>query len=116
MTIGFGAGSTTDEVLAGVDLSGKRALVIGVSADLGMEAARELGIGFVAYRPLGRGFLTGRIKPVPETERRRCLEDNLGALAVTLGAADRERIEAILPLGIVEDTRYPASMMADIDA
>ncbi|MFH1018414.1 MAG: aldo/keto reductase [Pseudomonadota bacterium] len=26
------------------------------------EACRELGVGFVAYSPLGRGFLTGRIK------------------------------------------------------
>jgi aryl-alcohol dehydrogenase-like predicted oxidoreductase len=27
-----------------------------------LAACRELGIGFVAYSPLGRGFLTGRIK------------------------------------------------------
>ncbi len=27
-----------------------------------LEACRELGIGFVAYSPLGRGFLTGRYK------------------------------------------------------
>ncbi len=27
-----------------------------------LEATRELGIGFVAYSPLGRGFLTGAIK------------------------------------------------------
>jgi len=26
-----------------------------------LEACRELGVGFVAYSPLGRGFLTGRI-------------------------------------------------------
>src|ERR1700760_2887807 len=38
----FGAKSTTDEVLAGVDLSGKRALVTGVSAGLGVETARAL--------------------------------------------------------------------------
>ena len=31
----FGAHSTTDEVLAGVDLRGKRVLVTGVSAGLG---------------------------------------------------------------------------------
>jgi NAD(P)-dependent dehydrogenase (short-subunit alcohol dehydrogenase family) len=39
---GFGAHSTTDEVLAGIDLSGKRALVTGVSAGLGVETARVL--------------------------------------------------------------------------
>jgi NAD(P)-dependent dehydrogenase (short-subunit alcohol dehydrogenase family) len=39
---GFGATSTTDQVLAGVDLSGKRVLVTGVSAGLGVETARAL--------------------------------------------------------------------------
>jgi NAD(P)-dependent dehydrogenase (short-subunit alcohol dehydrogenase family) len=38
----FGAETTTDEVLAGVDLSGKRILVTGVSAGLGVETARVL--------------------------------------------------------------------------
>ncbi|QPF84062.1 SDR family NAD(P)-dependent oxidoreductase [Bradyrhizobium genosp. L] len=38
----FGATSTTDEVLAGIDLSGKRVLVTGVSAGLGVETARAL--------------------------------------------------------------------------
>ena len=38
----FGATSTTDEVLQGMDLSGKRILVTGVSAGLGVETARTL--------------------------------------------------------------------------
>jgi NAD(P)-dependent dehydrogenase (short-subunit alcohol dehydrogenase family) len=38
----FGAESTTDQVLHGVDLSGKRILVTGVSAGLGVETARVL--------------------------------------------------------------------------
>ncbi len=38
----FGATSTTDEVLDGVNLSGKRILVTGVSAGLGVETARAL--------------------------------------------------------------------------
>ena len=42
MTGTFGAASTTDEVLAGLDLSGKRILVTGVSAGLGVETARSL--------------------------------------------------------------------------
>jgi NAD(P)-dependent dehydrogenase (short-subunit alcohol dehydrogenase family) len=42
MTGKFGATSTTDEVLEGVDLSGKRILVTGVSAGLGVETARTL--------------------------------------------------------------------------
>jgi NAD(P)-dependent dehydrogenase (short-subunit alcohol dehydrogenase family) len=42
MTKTFGAESTTDEVLDGVSLSGKRILVTGVSAGLGVETARAL--------------------------------------------------------------------------
>jgi len=40
-----------------------------------LKTVRELGIGFVAYSPLGRGFLTGRIKSIddlaPDDTRRR---------------------------------------------
>jgi NAD(P)-dependent dehydrogenase (short-subunit alcohol dehydrogenase family) len=42
MTRTFGAESTTDEVLSGVDLTGRRILVTGVSAGLGVETARTL--------------------------------------------------------------------------
>jgi len=38
----FGATSTTDDVLSGVNLQGKRILVTGVSAGLGIETARAL--------------------------------------------------------------------------
>jgi NAD(P)-dependent dehydrogenase (short-subunit alcohol dehydrogenase family) len=38
----FGAESTADEVLEGVNLSGKRVLVTGVSAGLGVETARSV--------------------------------------------------------------------------
>ena len=38
----FGATSTTDDVLSGVNLRGKRILVTGVSAGLGVETARSL--------------------------------------------------------------------------
>jgi aryl-alcohol dehydrogenase-like predicted oxidoreductase len=40
-----------------------------------LDVCRELGIGFVAYSPLGRGFLTGQIKSLddlaPDDYRRR---------------------------------------------
>lgn len=42
MTKPFDAHSTTDEVLAGINLTGKRVLVTGVSAGLGIETARAL--------------------------------------------------------------------------
>ncbi len=38
----FGATSTTDEVLSGINLRGKRILVTGVSAGIGVETARSL--------------------------------------------------------------------------
>ena len=40
--VSFGATSTTDDVLSGVKLKGKRILVTGVSAGLGVETARSL--------------------------------------------------------------------------
>lgn len=42
MTMAFNQNSTTDEVLEGVTLSGKRVLITGVSAGLGVETARAL--------------------------------------------------------------------------
>ncbi|WP_214410858.1 aldo/keto reductase [Sphaerisporangium fuscum] len=45
-----------------------------VEGDGVLATTRELGIGFVAYSPLGRGFLTGTIRSVddlPEDDRRR---------------------------------------------
>jgi NAD(P)-dependent dehydrogenase (short-subunit alcohol dehydrogenase family) len=42
MTGTFGAESTTDDVLAGIDLRGRRFLVTGASAGLGVETARAL--------------------------------------------------------------------------
>jgi short-subunit dehydrogenase len=42
MAAKFGAKSTTEDVLTGVDLKGERILVPGVSAGLGVETARAL--------------------------------------------------------------------------
>ena len=42
MTQPFGATSTTDDVLAGISLRGKRVFVTGVSAGIGVETARAL--------------------------------------------------------------------------
>jgi aryl-alcohol dehydrogenase-like predicted oxidoreductase len=131
---------------------------------------RELGIGFVPYSPLGRGFLTGQIRslddldpddwrrnaprfqgenfrknldlvreidtmagekgctpaqlalawvlaqgddivPIPGTKRRRYLEENVGALDVTLSREELERIDRIIPPGAAAGTRYPEQSM-----
>ncbi len=42
MTTSFGAKSTADEVLSGIQLNGKRYLVTGVSSGIGLETARSL--------------------------------------------------------------------------
>ncbi|MBU8900987.1 SDR family NAD(P)-dependent oxidoreductase [Corallococcus sp. M34] len=42
LNIPFGATSTADDVLRGVDLSGKRAIVTGASSGIGLETARAL--------------------------------------------------------------------------
>ncbi len=134
-----------------------------------LPTCRELGIAFVAYSPLGRGFLTGRfqrfedlapddyrgtvrrfqganfqknldlvrkveeiaaekhctpaqlalawllaqgedIVPIPGTKRRSRLEENIGALGVTLTPAELRRLEAVAPKGGVAGDRYPAGM------
>ena len=41
-----------------------------------LPAIRELGIGFVAYSPLGRGFLSGRIRSVEDLEAGDFRRDN----------------------------------------
>ncbi len=41
-TIPFGAGTRAREVLAGVDLTGRRAIVTGAASGIGRESAREL--------------------------------------------------------------------------
>jgi aryl-alcohol dehydrogenase-like predicted oxidoreductase len=62
---------------------------------------RELGIGFVAYSPLGRGFLTGKIRSVDDLEEsdarrqrfprfeRENLEANLGLVETVEAVAQR---------------------------
>jgi aryl-alcohol dehydrogenase-like predicted oxidoreductase len=138
-----------------------------------LDACRELGVGFVPYSPLGRGFLTGQIKtfddlapddyrrhsprfqgdnfqknldlvkrieeiaksksctpaqlalawvlaqgddlvPIPGTKRRKYLEENVGALDVTLTAEDLQKIDEVAPKGVAAGTRYPEAMMASV--
>lgn len=128
-------------------------------------AIRELGIGFVAYSPLGRGFLTGQFKKfedlpeddwrrksprfqgenfeknlalvgriteiaqgkgvtpaqlalawvlaqgedivgIPGTKRRTYLEQNLGAVDVTLTQEDLTRINEAFPMDAAVGARY----------
>ncbi|WP_437115083.1 aldo/keto reductase [Streptomyces flaveolus] len=60
-----------------------------------LDTVRELGIGFVAYAPLGRGFLTGRLRSLdelPENDWRRTAPRFSGEnFAHNLALTDRVR-------------------------
>lgn len=55
-----------------------------------LPTIRELGIGFVAYSPLGRGFLTGKIRSIDD------LEENEARRAGRFPRFARENLEANL--------------------
>ncbi|MEI9938587.1 MAG: SDR family NAD(P)-dependent oxidoreductase [Pseudomonadota bacterium] len=88
MTKPFGALSTTDEVLAGVNLAGKRMLVTGVSAGIGVETARVLAahgasvIGTVRDLAKGKRATAG----IPGIE---LIEMDLASLKSVRAAADQ---------------------------
>jgi NAD(P)-dependent dehydrogenase (short-subunit alcohol dehydrogenase family) len=93
MTKNFGQYSTTDEVLEGVDLSGKRVLVTGVSAGLGVETARTLvahGADVVGTaRDLEKARrATAAIAPGPKGGSLELVEADLASLASVRAAAD----------------------------
>ena len=136
-----------------------------------LATCRQLGIGFVAYSPLGRGFLTGAIQkpsdlssddwrhtnprfqgeafetnlrlaehvknlakrkgcspaqlalswvlaqgedivPIPGTKRVRYLEDNMGAVDVSLSPNELAQIDKLFPPGVAHGERYAEPMMA----
>jgi aryl-alcohol dehydrogenase-like predicted oxidoreductase len=139
-----------------------------------LATCRELGIGFVPYSPLGRGFLTGRFQkaedvtapkdfrrnhprfqadafehnlrilhgveemakaegvtsaqvalawvlaqgsdlvPIPGTKRRKYLDENLGALDISLSTEDLMRLDAIAPRGATAGLRYPEQHMTAV--
>jgi NAD(P)-dependent dehydrogenase (short-subunit alcohol dehydrogenase family) len=89
----FGAESTTDEVLEGVDLRGKRILVTGVSAGLGVETSRALlarGAEVVgAARDLSKArTATERIRVQAEEGGLELVQLDLASLASVRACAD----------------------------
>lgn len=88
MTKTFGHGSTTDEVLAGIDLTGKRVLVTGVSAGLGVETARALAAHGAEVVGAARDLDKAR-KATAHIPGIELIELDLASLASVRAAADR---------------------------
>lgn len=139
-----------------------------------LATCRELGALFVAYSPLGRGFLTGQLRSradlaaddfrrylprfseehfdknlalvkavealaaqkgctvaqlalawvlgrgdhvvaIPGTRSAQRLDENAGATAVTLSADDLAALDALMPPGAAEGTRYSEQGMASVN-
>ena len=55
------------------------------------------------------------IVPIPGTKRLSYLEDNLGALSVSLNQAERSMLDHAFPIGIAKGDRYPAAAMAAVN-
>ena len=67
----------------------------------------ELGLG-PAQLALAWLLAQGEdVAPIPGTKKRSRLEENLGALDVTLTADDRARLDELAPVGATAGDRYP---------
>ncbi|MGO4124215.1 aldo/keto reductase [Inquilinus sp. YAF38] len=146
-------------------------LLYRAEAEATRQVTKSLGIGFVGYSPLGRGFLAGAIQDISQIDGRRAahprfqpenfahnrglvdrfealaaekgckpsqlalawvlaqgddvvaipgtrsiarLEENLGALQVTLTPDDLARLDAAIPSGAAAGTRYAAAGMQSV--
>src|ERR1700685_4512546 len=94
MSSTFGATSTTDEVLRGIDLSQKTILVTGVSAGLGVETARALAAHGAQVIGAARDLSKAQVAPEPvrtQTSRggsMRLVQLDLASLASVRRCAD----------------------------
>lgn len=85
----FGAQSTTEDVLAGIDLTGKRVLVTGVSAGLGVETARAAADHGATVVGTARDLAKARSALAPYAELPiNVLECDLASLASVRTCAD----------------------------
>src|SRR3954452_14215803 len=98
----FGAESTTDEVLEGVDLSGERVLVTGASAGLGQETAR-------AVAAHGGDVIMG----VRDLEKGKAAAEPVLAAAASTGATVELRVVDLASLASVR--AFTDDVLADYD-
>jgi NAD(P)-dependent dehydrogenase (short-subunit alcohol dehydrogenase family) len=104
MANGFGATSTTDEILAGIDLSGKRVLVTGVSAGLGVETARTLA----AHGAQVVGAVRDRVKAERATNEIRALAANGGLELIELDLASLRSVRACADALVADGRSFDA--------
>ncbi len=55
------------------------------------------------------------IIPIPGTKHQARLHENVGAIEIVLTADELQQIEAILPIGAAEGTRYPEALMHSVN-
>jgi NAD(P)-dependent dehydrogenase (short-subunit alcohol dehydrogenase family) len=102
----FGFDSTTDEVLEGIDLAGKRVLVTGVSAGLGVETARVLAahgatvVGTARDLAKARRALAAAFPPQAGNPPVEVIETDLASLKSVRNAA-RELIDRNTPFDAI---------------
>jgi len=54
------------------------------------------------------------VVPIPGTKRRKYLDENLGALDISLSSSDLARIDAIAPHGVAAGERYAEQGMRTV--
>lgn len=70
-------------------------LLYRTEAEATLQVTRELGIGYVAYSPLGRGFLTGALQSLADIDGRRAAHPRFQAENFDRNRALVTKIEAI---------------------
>jgi NAD(P)-dependent dehydrogenase (short-subunit alcohol dehydrogenase family) len=91
-TTSFGATSTTDDVLSGVNLKGKRILITGVSAGLGVETARSLAAH--GAQVVGAARDLNKAKAATEQVRKEAAANGGGFELIELDLANLKSVRA----------------------
>jgi NAD(P)-dependent dehydrogenase (short-subunit alcohol dehydrogenase family) len=94
MTKQFGAKSTADEVLAGVDLKGKRFLITGVSSGIGLETARSLVAHGASVVGAARNLAKAETATAPIREGARKSGGSLELIELDLASLKSVRVAA----------------------